>query len=94
MAVEYVDRSAWRNRGRPRKPADPELVRVLRRTYDTGTVARLPIEDGETADAVRELLTQLGRAAHELGLRLRVQPRRSVQILAAHEVKFYAEEED
>lgn len=93
MGVEFADRSTWRNRGRPPAPADPRVVELVRRTHETGTVARLKLDQGDTADDVRKTLGQLRRAADVLGLRLRIQPRRSREILAEGEIRFFGEDE-
>ena len=92
MTVDYISRDQWRNRGRPRTPADPAVVARLRRTYDTGTVGRLTIAPDTPVEDVRATLTQLRRAADEMDLRLRVQPRRSKDILAAGELRFFVED--
>lgn len=95
MAVEFVDRATgWRPRGRPRTPADPKVVEQVQRTYRSGTMARLTLPEGTTADDVRAAMTGLRRAAEQLGLRLRLQPRRAADILAARELRFYAEGDD
>ena len=93
MTVEYVPRDEWRNRSRPRVPADPEVVATLHRTYTSGTVARIGIDAGTDPAEVRATITQLRRAADELGLHLRLQPRRSKDILAAGELRFFVEDE-
>jgi hypothetical protein len=93
MDVQFVDRATgWHHRGRPRKPADPAVVILLKRTYDTGTAAVLPLEDTTTPDDVRDTLAQLRRGADHLGKWLRVQPRRTREILAAREIRFYVED--
>lgn len=94
MGVEFADRrAAWRGRGRPAAPADPRVVDLVKRTHETGKVAVLKLDEGDTADDVRRTLGQLRRAADVLGLRLRVQPRRSREILAEGEIRFFGEDE-
>lgn len=92
MSVDYISRDAWRNRGRPRTPADPQVVEMLRRTYESGDAARLTLGPDTDPAEVRQTITQLRRAAEELGLHLRLQPRRSKEILAAGEMRFFAED--
>jgi hypothetical protein len=93
MTIDYIPRDEWRNRGRPRVPADPEVMARLQYTRDSGTVGRLTVPpDADPAD-VRATITQLRRAADELGVQLRLQPRRSKDILAAGELRFFAEDQ-
>lgn len=93
MDVEFVSReTGWRHRGRPRKPADPDVVKLLKRTYDSGVAARVKLDADSTEESVRELLSQLKRGATELRKYLRVQPRRTKQILAAGVVCFFVED--
>lgn len=93
MSIDYEPRSAWRNRGRPATQADPAIVARLRATYDNGTVAVLRLGDDADQAEVRQTITQLRAAARQLGLRLRLQPRRSADIIAAGELRFFAEDE-
>lgn len=93
MSVDFISRDAWRNRGRPRTPADPQVVATLRGTYNTGKVARITLDDTTTAEDVKATITQLTRAAEQLGLHLRLQPRRSKEILAAREMRFFVEDQ-
>jgi hypothetical protein len=93
LDVEFVDRATgWRHRGRPRRAADPAVVQLLKRTYDTGTAAVLPLDEGTSAEDVRETLAQLRRGADELGKYLRIQPRRTREILAQRQVRFFVED--
>jgi hypothetical protein len=91
--VEFVSReTGWRHRGRPRKAADPHIVELLKRTYDSGTAAKVTVDADTPADEVRDTLAQLRRGAEQLGKYLRVQPRRAKDILAAGEIRFYVED--
>jgi hypothetical protein len=93
MTIDYIGRDEWRGRGRPRVPADPEVMARLQYTYDSGTVGRLLVAADTDPAEVRATITQLRRAADEIGLTLRLQPRRSKDILAAGELRFYAEDQ-
>jgi hypothetical protein len=93
QGVEFVDReTGWRHRGRPRRPVDPEIVALLKRTYDTGTAARVPLDADTTAEDVRETIANLRRAAAHMRKYLRIQPRRTKEILAEGVVRFYVED--
>jgi hypothetical protein len=93
MDVEFVDRdTGWRHRGRPRRPVNPDVVALLKRTYDTGAAARLQLDAETTADDVRETLASLRRAATAMRKYLRVQPRRTREILDAGELRFFVED--
>lgn len=93
MEVKYVDReAAWRHRGRPRQAVAPEILTALKRTYDSGTAAELDLDQDDTEESVRLTLKQLRTGAGHLGLRLRVQPRRAADIVAARVLRFYVED--
>jgi hypothetical protein len=92
VSIEYVPRAEWRGPGRPKTPVDPEVKARLERTFSTGTVAILPVPEDTDPAEVRKALAQLRRAAEDLGLRLKVQPRRAAEIVAAGQMSFYAEE--
>lgn len=94
MSIDYVSREAWRGRGRPRKPADPDVVKRLAATYETGKVARLTLDEGTTEEDVRRTIAELRRAARHLGLALKLQPRGARSIVEQGEMRFYAEEEE
>jgi hypothetical protein len=92
MSIDFIGRDQWRQRGRPRVPADPKALEALRTTYRTGQAARVRIREGTDPAEIRSAITQLRRAADELGLHLRLQPRRSKDILDAGEMRFFAED--
>ena len=93
MDVEFLDRAAaWRPRGRPATPVDPDIVRTLRRTYTTRTAAVVQVAADTPIEDVRRTLTQLQRAAGSIGKHLRVQPRRARDIIAAGVLRFYVED--
>lgn len=67
MEVTYEPRgSGWAVRGRPRKPADPVLVDILRATLGSGSQAKVPL-DGASDHEIRATITELSRAAAALG---------------------------
>lgn len=73
MDVTFASRGeGWRGRGRPPRPVHPDIMAMLRRTYDTGQQAVLDITGHPPAE-VDNVEAILRRGAKNLGLHLRCQ---------------------
>ena len=70
MQVEYTARGeGWRGRGRPRAQVPPELLDILRRTYEQGVQANIPLYGAADVE-VRRTIRLLENGAKQMGLRL------------------------
>lgn len=73
MDVEYGPRpEGGIKRGRRKTEAPPEVLAMLRKTYDEGNRATIPAR-GMSPREVREAVTILKNGAAQLGYRLRVE---------------------
>lgn len=59
--------SGWRGRGRPKREPDPKVVKLLRQTAATNTVAVVTLDPQTSAADLRELRADLHAAQRLLG---------------------------
>jgi hypothetical protein len=67
----------WRGRGRPRRQVPVQVQTMADKTYRTGQVGIVTVDDDEE-DELRELLGFLNSYATSLGRRIRVQREENV----------------
>lgn len=81
MEIEFVSREEnWTRVGRPRKEPDPDLVELASRIYESGQVARIPIEPDDLG-TVGQFRADLRRAAQAIDKRAYLQCRGLVLLI-------------
>jgi len=80
MEVEFTPRGHRVGPGRRPKEAPPELLEMLRATYDQGTQANINVAGASRAE-ISEVVTMINNGAKGLGFRARVFGAKSGQTL-------------